>query len=94
MMGIEDVQIDFIAHFAPYHPEKLEAQKHSKLGDIFQFSHEFDGLAGNEKIKGATFMETSNNKKKGHGIIHFLEYIQDLPQGKYIIVNGQLVPQK
>ena len=92
-MGIGDVQIDFMAHFAPFQPNELEEQKHLKLGDILQFSHEFDSWAGNEKIRGATYMKTSNAKGNGHSIFNFLQYIQDLPQGKYVIINGRLVPQ-
>jgi len=88
-----DARIDFIAHFAPFQSDRMLELKHKKLGEVLQFSHEHDGIAGCNPISGATFMKTKNTQDYRHSIFDFIHYITSLPQGTYRVINGNLVPQ-
>ena len=59
--------------------------------DTYQYSHENDKVAGNEPIKGAQLMNTSNDSDAKHSIGDFYNYIKNLPQGRYTIENGKIV---
>ena len=73
--------------FAPYQPEDQEAVKGV---DTYQYSHHYDGIAYDRKIKGAQY-NISYDKDKGHSISDFISYISQLPEGEYEVVNGQIV---
>jgi len=87
--GVPLDQIEFEADFAPFQPKK---QKAIKGVYTVQFSHSNDKIAGNEKIEGAKFMDTSTDKDQDHGINTYLNDVQKLPSGKYKIVDNNLVP--
>ena len=83
--------IEFEADFAPYQPKEQKAVK----GIItYQFSHEEDNVAGNDKIPGAKYMNTSSDEKQDHSITTFFKQISKLPAGHYIMVNGKLTRQE
>ena len=81
--------LEFEADFAPYQPTKQKANSEVKT---YQFSHSKDLVAGKDKIEGAEYMDTSDDKKQDHGINTFMDQIKNLPEGNYKIVNGQIVP--
>jgi len=81
--------LEFEADFAPYQPTKQKANSEVKT---YQFSHKNDKVAGKDKIEGAEYMDTSGDKKQDHGISTFMDQIQKLPEGKYKIVDGKIVP--
>jgi len=74
--------------FAPFQPL---TQKSVEGVDTYQYSHLFDFVAGNFDVQGATQMPTKSHINKGHSIHDFYEYIKTLPEGKYRIVNGEIV---
>ena len=39
-------------------------------------------------------MDTSTDGNDKHPIAHFLQYIINLPQGKYVYINGEWIEQK
>ena len=81
--------IEFEADFAPYQP----AQQKAVDGVItYQFSHKRDIVAGNKEMEDSKEMDTKFDKKQGHGISAFVNQIMNLPEGKYRIENGQIVP--
>jgi len=88
-MGLDPSRIAFEADFAPFQTRLQIAHP-----DVYtlQFSHDKDWVAGNDRMWGAIFMDTSGDKDQGHSISSFLDQIQSLPQGRYRFVNGQLVP--
>ena len=88
-MGISTDIIEFEADFAPYQPTEQKANKEVKT---YQFSHSKDKVAGNKKMEGAENMDTSDDKKQDHGISTFMNQINNLPEGKYKIVDGKIVP--
>ena len=45
----------------------------------------YDGI-----IEGAHY-RTSNDRNRGHSISDFVSYISQLPEGNYIVINGQIV---
>ena len=81
--------LEFEADFAPYQPTKQQVNPEV---DVYQFSHNKDRIAGKDKIEGAEYMDTSGDKKQGHGINTFMEQIKNLPAGRYRVENGQIVP--
>lgn len=75
-------------NFAPFQPQSYNAI----LGvDTYQYSHEYDRIAGDQDIKGAKQQTTSKDKEDGHSIADFLKYINTLPQGVYKFIDGKLV---
>lgn len=89
---IQGVKIDFEADFAPFQPTKQKAVKDKNLGKTLQFSHSNDPVAGNDSMQGADQINTSDDKDQGHSIFYFMNQISKLPEGKYKVVNGQIVP--
>lgn len=87
--GVPINQIEFEADFAPFQPTK---QKAVKGVDTYQFSHSKDWVAGNEKMKGAKYENTSADNGQTHTITDFTNQIKNLPEGKYKIVDGKIVP--
>lgn len=87
--GIDPSLFAFEADFAPYQPTKQNANPNIKT---YQFSHEKDFIAGKKKMEGAQYMDTSSDKDQSHGIGGFINQIQNLPSGKYKIVNGEIIP--
>ena len=69
------------------------AIENENMGSTFQVSHSKDGIAGNNAMKGAVFMNAKDDKIQNHSIINFLNQIPKLPKGKYKVVNGQIVPE-
>jgi len=88
--GISTDIIEFEADFAPFQPDQQKANSEVKT---YQFSHKKDEVAGNDKMEGAEYMDTSDDNEQGHGINTFMEQIKNLPAGNYKVVNGQIVPQ-
>ena len=64
--GISIAEYDF----APF---QSSLQKTVNGVDTYQYSHISDKIAGNDPIKGANIMETSDTKK--HSLVDFYEYI-------------------
>ncbi len=58
--------------------------------ETFQYSHIHDTYAGYNRISGAHYMKTKNDDSHGHSISSFLEYVSQLPEGKYEVENGQI----
>ena len=56
----------------------------------FQYSHHYDRIAHDGIIEGAHY-RTSNDRNRGHSISDFVSYISQLPEGNYIVINGQIV---
>jgi len=81
--------IEFEADFAPYQPTKQKAIDGIKT---YQFSHSQDRWAGNEPMEGAEYMDTSRDNNQIHDIESFRQQIYNLPEGKYKIVGGRIVP--
>jgi RHS repeat-associated protein len=86
---IAGVTISFEADFAPFQPNQ---QKAVKGINTFQFSHSKDDFAGNDPMPGAIQMDTKSDKNQGHSIFGFFDQIQNLPVGKYKVVDGKIVP--
>ena len=82
--GISIAEYDF----APF---QSSFQKAVNGVDTYQYSHTFDRVAGNEPIEGAEIMDTKNANNAKHSINDFYEYIKNLPQGRYKIINGEVV---
>jgi RHS repeat-associated protein len=87
--------IAFEADFAPYQPESQKAVKGVKT---YQFSNFHDKTASNGwllspygYIEGAE-VHTSYDKNKGHSLTDFWEEVKSLPQGRYRIDAGHIVP--
>jgi RHS repeat-associated protein len=87
--------IAFEADFAPYQPTKQKAVKGVKT---YQFTNYHDKVASNGwllspygYIEGAE-VHTDFDKDNGHPLTDFWDQIRNLPEGKYRIVNGQIVP--
>jgi uncharacterized protein RhaS with RHS repeats len=76
--GVELSQILFEADFAPYQPTQQRAIDGVRT---LQFSHSKDWIAGNKSMEGAEYMDTSSDKKQGHGISSFKNQIKNLPRG-------------
>jgi hypothetical protein len=76
--------------FAPYQPE---AQQAVNGVDTYQYSHHYDRIAHDGKIKGAHY-NTSYNQNKGHSISDFLSLVSQLPEGYYEVENGQIVRRR
>ena len=74
--------------FAPYEPW---SQRAVEGVDTYQYSHIHDKIAGNKKIEGANYMKTSNDEEQRHRIKYFWQYVNQLPEGRYRVVNGQIV---
>lgn len=87
-LGIPLDTIEFEADFAPYQPES----QYAVVNPTYQFSHNKDGIAGNEKIPGAIIMDTESDKNQGHSIMDYYDQITNLPEGSYKFVNGEFVP--
>jgi uncharacterized protein RhaS with RHS repeats len=87
--GIPIDLVEFEADFAPYQPKKQEAIEGVKT---YQFSHSKDWVAGNDKMNGAEYIDTSSDQNQTHWIEDFRDQIQNLPEGKYRIENGRIVP--
>ena len=50
-------------------------------------------MAGKDKMEGAMYMDTSNDKKQDHGINTFMDGLnKNLPTGKYKVEYGQIIP--
>ncbi|GHT70532.1 hypothetical protein FACS1894155_00010 [Bacteroidia bacterium] len=81
--------IEFEADFAPYQPTRQKAVDDVKT---YQFSHSKDWTAGNKKMEGSEYMDTSSDKNQTHRIQDFMNQIQNLPEGKHKIENGKIVP--
>lgn len=81
--GIRLVEYDF-APFQPYE------QKAVKGVDTYQYSHHYDRIAHDKMIGGAHF-KTSYDSNKGHSISDFFDYISQLPEGHYVVINGKIV---
>ena len=77
--------------FAPYQSKHQEAVYGV---DTYQYSHKYDIVAGDAKISGAHFMNTSDKASKGHYLEDYIDYILQLPQGNYIFENGNVVKEK
>ena len=75
-------------NFAPYQGSLQTAVKGV---DTYQYSHKYDKVAGYEIIKGANVMKTKETEEAGNSINDFYDYIKNLPQGRYKIINGQIV---
>jgi RHS repeat-associated protein len=87
--------IAFEADFAPYQPKKQKAVKGVKT---YQFTNFNDNVASNSwllspygYIEGAE-VHTNFDENKGHSLSDFWEQVRNLPEGKYRVVNGQIVP--
>ena len=78
-------------NFAPFQPTTYAARTGV---DTYQYSHKNDRLAGNKEIPGVKLMDTSTDGNDKHSIAHFLQYIINLPQGKYVYINGEWIEQK
>ena len=76
--------------FAPYQPEN---QKAVKGVDTYQYSHHYDKIAHDGIIEGAHY-NTSTDRSKGHSIKYFFNYINQLPEGQYEVIDGQIVSKK
>ena len=94
--GIPLSAIEFEADFAPFQPTKQKAVNGVRT---FQFSHKQDDVANSSvlgspqgKIEGVSSLDYFNDddKTKVHQIDTFWDEINRLPEGKYIIVNGQI----
>lgn len=59
--------------------------------NTFQFSHSKDDFAGNDPMSEAIQMDTRSDKSQGHSIFGFFNQIQNLPAGKYKVVDGKIV---
>ena len=81
--------LEFEADFALFQPKKQNA---NIMVPTYQFSHSNDKVAGNDKMWGATQMNTSRDEKQGHGISTFIDQINNLPEGRYKFENGKIVP--
>jgi hypothetical protein len=81
--------IEFEADFAPYQPDKQEANPNVKT---YQFSHSKDWVAGKDKMEGTEYMNTSSDANQTHWIEDFMNQVKNLPAGNYRVVNGQIVP--
>ncbi|WP_321480946.1 hypothetical protein [uncultured Bacteroides sp.] len=89
MRGVPINLIDFEADFAPFQPKEQKAVTGIK---IYQFFHSKDWIAGNKKIEGAESKDTSVDRNQTHYISDFMNQIQNLPEGRYKIVNNEIVP--
>ena len=83
-----NLQVDFIANFAPFQSGSLEALYGMPY---LQYSHSSDPFAGSNPIRGATMMDTSKDEKQGHSIFDFWNQIMNLPTGEYKIEKGRVV---
>jgi hypothetical protein len=86
--------IAFEADFAPYQPTKQKAVKGVKT---YQFTNYHDNVAGHNPLSPYGYIEgakvnTDFDENKGHSLTDFWEQVRNLPQGKYRVVNGQIVP--
>jgi len=81
--------LEFEADFAPYQPDQ---QKAVDGVDTYQFSHSKDPVAGNKKMEGAKYMDTSSDENQTHWMNDFTNQIKNLPEGKYKVVDGKIVP--
>jgi hypothetical protein len=81
--------LEFEADFAPYQPTKQRAVDGV---DTYQFSHSKDWVAGNRKMEGANYIDTSFDRNQTHWIQDFMNQIKNLPAGSYKVVDGQIVP--
>ena len=89
---INGVKIEFEADFAPLRPQDQKAIKDKNMGPTLQYSHDGDGVAGNEDEPGAEKKDTKSDKNQIHSIYSFLGQIRNLPVGTYKVINGQIVP--
>lgn len=87
--GVPINLIEFEADFAAYQPTKQETVEGIPT---YQFSHSEDWLAGNVKMKGAEYENTSSDKSQTHDIKDFMNQINKLPEGKYKIAGDKIVP--
>ena len=88
--GIDPSVIEFEADFAPFQPK---AQKAVNGVNTFQFSHSEDRVAGNDKMYGTKYMDTSSDQKQDHSINTFVNQISKLPEGNYKVVDGKIIKQ-
>ena len=84
--GVSLVEYDF----APFQPKD---QKAVNGVDTYQYSHHFDKIAHDGRIKGAHY-NTSYDVSKGHNIFDFFSYINQLPERQYEMIDGQIVRKK
>ena len=91
-MGITTPVIAFEADFASYQSDQQIAVSDPLMGPTLQYSHKDDYIAGNKPEQGAEQEDTSKDKNQTHHISDFIQQIQTLPEGKYKIVDGQIVP--
>ena len=77
--------------FAPYQSGSQSAVDGVQTA---QFSHTNDIVAGNDPIKGADQVDTSDDKRQGHSIFDFMGQVSKLVPGKYKVVNGKIIPIK
>lgn len=94
--GVPVDLIEFEVDFAPFQPTKQKAVVGVKT---YQFSHDNDNVANNQvlgspsgTIEGAE-VTTNNDKNKGHSIQDFITEINNLPTGRYKVVDGKIVPR-
>ena len=83
--------IEFEADFAPFQPDEQMAISGVPT---YQYSHNNDGVAGNKRMIGAEYMDTSSDEKQGHSLMDYIDQINNLPAGTYKIEDGKLVPIK
>ena len=86
-LGIPSNVIEFEADFAPYQ----SGSQFTVVSPTYQFPHNKDNVARNEKMPGAIMMDTESDKKQGHSIMDFYDQISNLPEGRYQIVDGKFV---
>lgn len=95
MYNIPIGAIEFEADFAPYQPGEQEAVSGV---DTYQFSHENDKIAGDDRIRETFRYSTGKhnhsitNQLEPHTILSFLNQINNLPAGTYTFVDGKIVP--
>ncbi len=97
--GVPVNVIEFEADFAPFQPTKQKTVKGVKT---YQLSHKQDNIANNRllgspsgKIDGVSEIDYYNDDDeiKTHGINTFWDEVSKLPEGKYIVVDGNIISQ-
>ena len=69
---------------------RMPGQLYPFVKIIDKYAHGFDKVAKDSPIKGAHY-HTSYDENKGHSISSFYSYINQLPEGKYKVIDGQIV---
>ena len=88
--------IEFEADFAPFQPTEQEAVKGIKT---FQFTNMNDDIANNKWLKspfgiiqGVEKVTIGIEENKKHTIKDFYNMVFKLPEGKYEVIDGKIVP--